>query len=591
MKKILLFLTILLTASNISFAQNRVVARGAEPGELYLTGMWYGTYDPPPFYDTLRIAVCRLTENGKKLTIQYDFDYFAYPGINMTLGPILADATPGVLYYKCYHFDTFLWISFDYGKNWEIRDESIGQSHYYPANFEGLIYRTGSDWSDGTFKSDDYATTFIKIDNNSMFISEPGFEECEFFSFALQELAHTYDCFQNHTTIMIDEEYVFGQMSQGFPDVYRGGLPGEVYISSWFPDNTYKVSFSADTGHTFRHVYISEAYPPGANNYYPIFMSDREPGVFYIIRRYIVEDTNPLGHHTIICIDYYRDYGEILEATFCHDLTKNYQYEEVTCNNTTYLDSEVVGLNSIRLQWSNSAGNIRGYHVFRNNARITSELLIDPTYLDENLPNGHYEYYVRTYYKEGCVSDSSNHVWETIYVAESCEAINDLASEKINDNSILLTWTEPEDDLQIEGYSIYKNNIPLTGELILEPTYLDENLPDGNYEYYVFTHYTNGCISDSSNHVIENIEVGINELEDRERVVLHPNPTNGELQVTSYKLQIEKIDIFDVYGRNVMSSKPLMPQQYIDISHLYAGIYFAKITTDKGRITKKIIKY
>ena len=138
-------------------------------------------------------------------------------------------------------------------------------------------------------------------------------------------LTHSYDFLRNYTLIPIDSQFVCCCHTQ-CPDVYRGGLPGEVYVSSWFPDWSYKVSFSADTGHTFRHVYVSESYPPEGVTY-PFsvsFMSDREPGVFYIIKIEQVEDFNPLGHHTKICIDYYRDYGETLVDTYCHDLTKDY---------------------------------------------------------------------------------------------------------------------------------------------------------------------------------------------------------------------------------------------------------------------------
>jgi len=117
--------------------------------------------------------------------------------------------------------------------------------------------------------------------------------------------------------------FVFGEVSGRFPDVYRGGRPGEVYIDSWFSDWTYKVSFSADTGRSFRHVYVSDVLPPDDFSYIR-FMSDREPGVFYIIRRSIVENFDPWGDHSVICIDYYRDYGETLVDTYCHDLTKDY---------------------------------------------------------------------------------------------------------------------------------------------------------------------------------------------------------------------------------------------------------------------------
>jgi hypothetical protein len=78
-------------------------------------------------------------------------------------------------------------------------------------------------------------------------------------------------------------------------------------------------------------------------------MSDREPGVFYIIKRYEVEDFNPWGHHTKVCIEYYRDYGETLVATYCHDLTKDYGN---TCKAVTNLTSEKCNENCILLTWS-----------------------------------------------------------------------------------------------------------------------------------------------------------------------------------------------------------------------------------------------
>jgi len=125
------------------FSQSRNVARGAVPGELYLTSVWYGIY-----YNTLQGAVYHITENGKKLTIQYDVDYFGNPEQIMMPQYILADATPGVVYNKQTYFKnsytyTALWVSFDYGKNWVFREENIGTKGYFSYNVEGLIYRGG----------------------------------------------------------------------------------------------------------------------------------------------------------------------------------------------------------------------------------------------------------------------------------------------------------------------------------------------------------------------------------------------------------------------------------------------------------------
>jgi len=418
-KKIIFFLVVISAIVEVSFAQNRGITRGAEPGELYLTGAWYGIYNPimPWYYDTLQTAVYRITENGKKLTIQYDADYFANPELVMQPQHILADATTGVLYNKSNYSKnsyphTSLWVSFDYGKNWIFREENIGSNGYYAANIEGLIYRAYYIF----YESLDYGFTFSEVDYGPGG-SEPGLQNGEGFSVwytSNKLLRYSNDFGNTFIEFPIDEQFVFGQIWGRFPDVYRGGLSGEVYVSSMFPYNNqynpdvkYKVSFSADTGHTFRHVYVSEFLDPDKS--FPIFMSDREPGVFYIVKSYQVEDFNPWGHHTKVCIEYYRDYGEILEATFCHDITKNYEYEEIICAHTTLLES-TVHQNSIQLQWVNPVEKIRGYHVFRNNTRITSQMLTEPIYLDENLPNGNYDYYVRTYYEEGCASDSSNHV-------------------------------------------------------------------------------------------------------------------------------------------------------------------------------------
>jgi hypothetical protein len=121
MKKILFFLILLTAASGYITAQDRMVARGAEPGELYISGFWYGIYwGGPPYYDTLRSVLYRLTENGKNLTIQYDADCFANeynpPGSTMIPSYILADATPGTLYTKNTYdknnySHTSLWVS------------------------------------------------------------------------------------------------------------------------------------------------------------------------------------------------------------------------------------------------------------------------------------------------------------------------------------------------------------------------------------------------------------------------------------------------------------------------------------------------
>jgi hypothetical protein len=598
MKKVLILLTIFLSISFSSFAQKRTITRGATPGELYVAAMWY--WINPPFMDTMYRAVYRCTEYGKKLTIQYAVDDFNTPVSEIRLAYIYADATSCVLYnsnpaYVGGSYVTQLYASFDYGKNWILRDENNdgdNSIYYFGTNVEGVIYRVG--WA-GIFKSINYGEDFILMENIGAG-QEPGLNDCEFFSIGSSNLSFTSDCWQSSISIPIDPEYNSTLLEN---DIYRGGLSGEVYVSSVFKeqgngDRTYHVSFSADTGHTFRTVYISEvynvfAYPP----YQPLFMSDREASVFYIIKPYFVEEIIPpygLEQHLKLCIEYYRDYGETLVATYCHDITKDYGS---VCEQVHNLVSEKCNENCVLLTWSEPESSlpVEGYQVFRNNDPLHQELITDTFYLDNNLPNGEYEYYVITHYTTGCISDTSNHVMENIFIAETCEPINDLTSEKCTQDCVLLTWSEPESSLQVEGYQVFRDNEPLHQELITDTFYFDNHLPNGNYEYYVVAHYAHGCVSDSSNHVRETIILDITDFKDFEDIVLHPNPTGGEFKVQSLRFKVQSIEVFDMYGRNLLSHTAYrIPHTAIDISHLQAGLYFVRITTEHGIAMKKVIK-
>jgi len=166
MKKVITYIIFFLSAANFLIAQNRAISRGAELGELYLTGAWYGIYNPmwgPPFYDTVRTAVYHITENGKKLTIQYDADYFGNPEEIMMPQYILADATPGVFYNKQTYSKnsnphTALRVSFDFGVNWVFREENIGSIGYLSGFNDSIILRgQNRSW----LESRNYGETFL----------------------------------------------------------------------------------------------------------------------------------------------------------------------------------------------------------------------------------------------------------------------------------------------------------------------------------------------------------------------------------------------------------------------------------------------
>ena len=74
-------------------------------------------------------------------------------------------------------------------------------------------------------------------------------------------------------------------------------------------------------------------------------------------------------------------------------------------------------------------------------------------------------------------------------------------------------------------------------------------------------------------------------------ISIYPNPTTGELRIESGKLRVENIEIYDVSGRNLSSfTSHSSFFTSINISHLSAGVYFVKISTEAGEVVKKVLK-
>ena len=107
---------------------------------------------------------------------------------------------------------------------------------------------------------------------------------------------------------------------------------------------------------------------------------------------------------------------------------------------------------------------------------------------------------------------------------------------------------------------------------------------------------------------IVGIEVGIETIENNV-VEIYPNPTGGQFKFSGFGFNVTGIEIFDVMGKIVQSLmfnaqgsdselnsglnlKPetLNFETVINISHLENGIYFLRIQTETGTITRKIVK-
>jgi len=82
--------------------------------------------------------------------------------------------------------------------------------------------------------------------------------------------------------------------------------------------------------------------------------------------------------------------------------------------------------------------------------------------------------------------------------------------------------------------------------------------------------------------VNENVQHSIN---------ICPNPTTGQLIINNEQLIINNVEVFDVYGRKLLShTANLTPQTVLNIAHFPAGVYFVKVFTENGAFVEKVIK-
>ncbi|MCI4670920.1 MAG: T9SS type A sorting domain-containing protein [Bacteroidia bacterium] len=69
-----------------------------------------------------------------------------------------------------------------------------------------------------------------------------------------------------------------------------------------------------------------------------------------------------------------------------------------------------------------------------------------------------------------------------------------------------------------------------------------------------------------------------------EEITLYPNPSSGIFQLIAPDLKIEKISVFDLRGREILThDKPIL-----DLSPYQNGIYFIKIESNLGASIKKV---
>ena len=173
---------------------------------------------------------------------------------------------------------------------------------------------------------------------------------------------------------------------------------------------------------------------------------------------------------------------------------------------------------------------------------------------------------------------------------ETCEAPTNVTASNITNNSADLSWTQQGDvtswdvNYRVAGITDWNTSNTTTNPYTL--TGLNENT---SYEVQVIANCTNGLTSDPSA-IITLTTVGINDYTLDNTVTVYPNPTNGVVQIENGEWRMENVEVYDAYGKLLFTVEVNGNAAALDLTGYAKGIYFVKVTTDNGVVTKRVVK-
>jgi hypothetical protein len=223
------------------------IIRGPTGSEFFLSTEWY--FDGEYTHSGLFYS------NDHGQTIEVNYEYGSFPESPPSLGEVLDDAQPGVIYNKPYYYSDFM-ISYNNGTSWEVIEISPSYGSYCAGKVPGEIFHSGFSVEGYLLKSVDYGQSFDTINTNVKYIFSVGVNpEILYGITTIYGDPNQYILNISHDNGLTFEECLALDTSITglyLEDIYRGANLGELYlVSCWISDH-YKIYFSTDDGHTWQ---------------------------------------------------------------------------------------------------------------------------------------------------------------------------------------------------------------------------------------------------------------------------------------------------------------------------------------------------
>ncbi len=271
-----------------------------------------------------------------------------------------------------------------------------------------------------------------------------------------------------------------------------------------------------------------------------------------------------------------------------------------TCNMPTALAVNNIDQTSATVTWtaggSETAWNVEYKAVSASTWQ--SATTSTPSYTMTGLvPATDYEVKVQAVCDTNNTSDwTASVTFTTAQEQQTCPAPTNLTAALDEDNhtTVILTWQQ-EPNTATEWQVNYRQTTESewTSTTANATTHtLTDLVPNVTYEFNVVAHCTNGLTSDPSNTVtIQTDNVGVqNWLE--KSVALYPNPATEmvSVAVSDANIMITGVEVYNVYGQLINTIVSTENPLRINVSGLADGMYYVRVTTDSGVVTKNFVK-
>ena len=238
---------------------------------------------------------------------------------------------------------------------------------------------------------------------------------------------------------------------------------------------------------------------------------------------------------------------------------------------------------TINITWeAPENGTPNGYNIYRNGNKLNEALLTTAAFEEENFIEGVYTYKVTAVFDDN--KESFAQISNVICLFLLCDAPQGLTGISDN-NTALLTWSEPRTLGAVLGYNIYRDGNMINESLITNREYRDEELENGIYVYQILAVYELLCeASDLTEGVEVVISADVNDLQTNSYKI-YPNPTTGNITISGNGLH--NVEIYDIQGRKLAEYNNINEKLQINVNNYDNGIYLVRLYSENDVVMVK----